>query len=93
MVVIENTRARFEELAKNGFRSLIGNAVNKALMKLARIDCAQTLLLTIPNGYEAGQIVEKARLLNPDITIIVRAHYDDEVRYIRERGAKSYRCW
>ena len=87
LVVIENTRARFEELAKNGFRALIGNAVNKALMKLARIDCAQTLLLTIPNGYEAGQIVEKARALNSEITIIVRAHYDDEVRYIRERGA------
>lgn len=87
IVVIENTRARFEELAKNGFRSLIGNAVNKALMKLARIDCAQTLLVTIPNGYEAGQIIEKARSLNPDITIIVRAYYDDEVRYIRERGA------
>lgn len=56
-------------------------------MKLARIDCAQTLLVTVPNGYEAGQIIEKARSLNPDITIIVRAHYDDEVRYIRERGA------
>ncbi|MGP1955270.1 MAG: NAD-binding protein, partial [Arsenophonus sp. NC-QC1-MAG3] len=66
---------------------LIGNAVNKALMKLARIDCAQTLLVTILNGYEVGQIIEKARSLNPDITIIVRAHYDDEVIYIRERGA------
>ncbi|MGP1959151.1 MAG: YbaL family putative K(+) efflux transporter [Arsenophonus sp. NC-CH8-MAG3] len=87
IVVIENTRSRFEELAKNGFCSLIGNAVNKALMKLARIDCAQTLLVTILNVYEAGQIIEKARSLNPDITIIVRAHYDDEIRYIRERGA------
>ncbi|MGP1928270.1 MAG: YbaL family putative K(+) efflux transporter [Arsenophonus sp. NC-WZS1-MAG3] len=87
IVVIENTRSRFEELTKNGFSSLIGNALNKALMKLARIDCAQTLLVTILNGYEAGQIIEKARSLNPDITIIVRAHYDDEARYIRERGA------
>ncbi|MGP1959668.1 MAG: YbaL family putative K(+) efflux transporter [Arsenophonus sp. NC-TX2-MAG3] len=87
IVVIENTRSRFEELTKNGFSSLIGNAVNKALMKLARIDCAQTLLVTILNGYEVGQIIEKARSLNPDITIIVRAHYDDEVIYIRERGA------
>ncbi|AMA64943.1 Inner membrane protein YbaL [Candidatus Arsenophonus lipoptenae] len=87
LVIIENTRARFEELSRNGFRSLIGNAVSKTLMRLARIDCAQTLLLTIPNGYEAGQIVEKARLLNPDLTIIVRAHYDDEIRYISERGA------
>ncbi|MGP1947357.1 MAG: YbaL family putative K(+) efflux transporter [Arsenophonus sp. NC-PG7-MAG3] len=87
IVVIENARSRFEELTKNGFSSLIGNAVNKALMKLARIDCAQTLLVTILNRYEAGQIIEKARSLNPDITIIVCAHYDDEVRYIRERGA------
>ncbi|MFP3014578.1 MAG: YbaL family putative K(+) efflux transporter [Arsenophonus sp.] len=87
IVVIENTRARFEELSKNGFHALVGNAANKSVMNLARINCAKTILLTIPNSYEAGQIVEKARSLNPNITIIVRAHYDNEVKYMREHGA------
>lgn len=87
LVVVEDTRARFEELAENGFSAILGNGANKDIISLARIECAKTLLLTIPNGYEAGEIVANAKTLNPDITVIVRAHYDDEVSFIKERGA------
>ncbi|OBU10810.1 YbaL family putative K(+) efflux transporter [Morganella psychrotolerans] len=87
VVVIEDTRARFEELAERGFASVMGNAVSPDVLELARADCARSLLLTIPNGYEAGEIVAKARALNDHMTIIVRAHYDDERTYIMERGA------
>ncbi len=47
------------------------------------------LLLTIPNGYEAGEIVASAREKCPNIEIIARAHYDDEVDYIIDRGANQ----
>lgn len=87
VVVVEDTRARFEELAENGFSAILGNGANKEIISLARIECAKTLLLTIPNGYEAGEIVATAKEMNPDITVIVRAHYDDEVSFIKERGA------
>ncbi|MDC9595910.1 YbaL family putative K(+) efflux transporter [Xenorhabdus anantnagensis] len=86
VVVIEDTRARFEEIGEMGISAIIGNAANKEIMALARLDCACTLFLTIPNGYEAGEIVANAREIRPDINIIVRAHYDDEVTYIKERG-------
>ncbi|WP_375084106.1 YbaL family putative K(+) efflux transporter [Providencia sp. SKLX074055] len=87
VVVVEDTRARFEELAENGFSAILGNGANKEIISLARIECAKTLLLTIPNGYEAGEIVATAKEMNPDVTVIVRAHYDDEVSFIKERGA------
>ncbi|MBP6123184.1 MULTISPECIES: YbaL family putative K(+) efflux transporter [Providencia] len=87
LVVVEDTRARFEELAENGFSAILGNGANKDIISLARIECAKTLLLTIPNGYEAGEIVATAKEINPDVTVIVRAHYDDEVSFIKERGA------
>lgn len=87
LVVVEDTRAKFEELAENGFSAILGNGANKDTINLARIECAKTLLLTIPNGYEAGEIVANAKALNPGITVIVRAHYDDEVSFIKERGA------
>lgn len=87
LVVVEDTRAKFEELAENGFSAILGNGANKDTINLARIECAKTLLLTIPNGYEAGEIVANAKALNPSITVIVRAHYDDEVSFIKERGA------
>ncbi|HHR6131247.1 TPA: YbaL family putative K(+) efflux transporter [Providencia alcalifaciens] len=87
LVVVEDTRARFEELAENGFSAILGNGASKDILSLARIECAKSLLLTIPNGYEAGEIVATAKELNPNITVVVRAHYDDEVSFIRERGA------
>ncbi|MDC9613553.1 YbaL family putative K(+) efflux transporter [Xenorhabdus khoisanae] len=89
VVVIEDTRARFEELGEMGISAVMGNAANKDIMALARLDCACALFLTIPNGYEAGEIVANAREIRPDISIIVRAHYDDEVTYITERGTNQ----
>ena len=38
---------------------------------------------------EAGEIVASARAKRPNIEIIARAHYDDEVAYITDRGANQ----
>ena len=87
LVVIENSRPRVEALREQGISTVLGNAANQEIMDLARLDCARWLLVTIPNGYEAGEIVASARAKRPNIEIIARAHYDDEVTYILERGA------
>ncbi|MFS7245560.1 YbaL family putative K(+) efflux transporter [Rahnella inusitata] len=87
LVVIENSRPRVEALREQGISTVLGNAANQEIMDLARLDCARWLLVTIPNGYEAGEIVASARIKRPNIEIIARAHYDDEVTYIMERGA------
>jgi len=89
LVVIENSRPRVEALREQGISTVLGNAANQEVMDLARLDCARWLLVTIPNGYEAGEIVASARTKRPNIEIIARAHYDDEVRYIMERGANE----
>ncbi|MBA2815319.1 YbaL family putative K(+) efflux transporter [Candidatus Pantoea persica] len=86
-VVVENSRPRVEALREQGVRAVLGNAVRAETMELARLDCARWLLLTIPNGYESGEIVTTAREKFADIEIIARAHYDDEVEYIMARGA------
>lgn len=87
IVVVENSRPRVEALREQGIKAVLGNAARADTMELARLDCARWLLLTIPNGYEAGEIVTAAREKRPNIEIIARAHYDDEVEYIMERGA------
>lgn len=86
-VVVENSRPRVEALREQGIRAVLGNAVRAETMELARLDCARWLLLTIPNGFESGEIVTTAREKFNDIEIIARAHYDDEVEYIMARGA------
>lgn len=87
IVVVENSRPRVEALREQGISAVSGNAARADTMDLARLDCARWLLLTIPNGYEAGEIVTAAREKRPTIEIIARAHHDDEVNYITERGA------
>ncbi|MFZ4834456.1 YbaL family putative K(+) efflux transporter [Rouxiella sp. Mn2063] len=87
LVVIENSRPRVEALREKGIIAVLGNSANSEIMDLARLDCARWLLVTIPNGYEAGEIVAAARAKRPNIEIIARAHYDDEVTYIMDRGA------
>ncbi|WKV52019.1 MULTISPECIES: YbaL family putative K(+) efflux transporter [Dickeya] len=87
MVVIETSRARVDALREQGIKTVLGNATRPDIMDIARLDCACWLLLTIPNGYEAGEIVAAARARRPDLKIIARAHYDDEVAYITEHGA------
>ncbi|MCZ4059056.1 Kef family K(+) transporter [Pantoea sp. LMR881] len=86
-VVVENSRPRVEALREQGIKAVLGNAARSDTMELARLDCARWLLLTIPNGYEAGEVVTAAREKYQTIEIIARAHYDDEVDYILERGA------
>ncbi|MBV4366097.1 YbaL family putative K(+) efflux transporter [Erwinia phyllosphaerae] len=87
IVVVENSRARVEALREQGISAVLGNAARTDVMELARLDCASWLLLTIPDGFEAGEIVAAAREKHPAIEIIARAHYDEEVSYITERGA------
>ncbi|OAT34701.1 YbaL family putative K(+) efflux transporter [Proteus myxofaciens] len=96
LVIIENSRKKFAELKEKGLNTVLGNASTKDSLALARVDCAKSLLLTIPNGYEAADIAETARGMNPDLNIIVRAHFDDiivranydeEASFIREKGA------
>ncbi|EKN6254451.1 TPA: Kef family K(+) transporter [Yersinia enterocolitica] len=89
LVVIENSRPRVEALREQGINAVLGNAASADIMSLARLDCARWLLLTIPNGYEAGEIVASARIKRLDLEIIARAHYDDEVVYISDRGANQ----
>nr|UKE83217.1 Kef family K(+) transporter [Pectobacterium sp. PL152] len=89
IVVIENSRTRVDALREQGIKAVLGNATKPEIMDIARLDCARWLLLTIPNGYEAGEIVAAAREKRADLEIIARAHYDDEVSYITEHGANE----
>lgn len=87
LVVIEMQRTRVDALREQDVSVVYGNAARPDVLALARLESARWLFLTIPNGYEAGEIVAAAREQRPDLAIIARAHYDDEVTYILEHGA------
>ncbi len=87
ILVIEE-RVPLAELARGqGIEVISGNGAKEALIKAANLEKARWLFVAIPNGFEAGQIVEQARKLNPGLKIIARAHSDAEVAHLQKHGA------
>lgn len=87
VVVIENDDERVARLQREGFTAINGNAAAQEILEEAEIAQAHGLLVAIPNAFEGGQIVAKARAVNPGLLIIARAHSAEEVIHLRSNGA------
>lgn len=65
----------------------MGNAARASVLRATNPAAARSLVIAIPEAFEAGQIVEQARVANADIQIIARAHSDAEVDHLKALGA------
>ena len=72
---------------ERGYEVMTGNAAEPGILEAAGVATARRLLVAVPDGFEAGQILERARAINPDIQIIARAHSDEEVKHLISHGA------
>ena len=88
-VVIEGDAERIRELHERGIPFVDGNAANREVLADAHPESATTLVIAIPNAFEAGRIVKKARDANPRLAIVARAHSDAETSHLRELGADT----
>jgi CPA2 family monovalent cation:H+ antiporter-2 len=87
LLVIEDSPGPIERLRGLGVETISGNAAAPGLLEAANLPVASGLLVAIPDGFEGGQIVAKARALVPNLTIIARAHSDEEVAHLKYHGA------
>ena len=87
LVVIENNKNLIGQLRSDGIDTILGNVAEPAVLDSARVTDATFLISAIPNTFEAGVAIERARSLNPSIEIVARAHSEAEVEYLRQRGA------
>ncbi len=88
-LVIEDSDKRIAELRAQGIEVLSGNAVSRETLGLANIAGARSLVIAIPNAFEACSIAEQGRTINPSILIVARAHSDAEVDELRQYGADT----
>ena len=70
-----------------GLEVMDGNAADPQVLAAAAIGQAKRVVVAIPDGFEAGGVVQEARRCNPDIVIIARAHSDAEVEHLQRLGA------
>lgn len=87
LFVIEDSAGPIERLRSEGVEALSGNAAAPGMLEAANVAGAKGLLVAIPDGFEGGQIVAKARAIAANLPIIARAHSDDEVAHLKHHGA------
>ena len=88
-LLIEDSEKMVGVARAAGIEVVVGNAATPEALALANIEAARLLIVAIPNTFEAGQVVEQSRRLNPDLTIVARGHADEDGAYLRELGANE----
>jgi CPA2 family monovalent cation:H+ antiporter-2 len=88
-LVIEERDDAVEELRKAGIAFLEGNGASDVVLAAANLGGALILYVAIPEAFEAGQIVERARALRSDLPIVARSHFDAETEHLEKLGATS----
>jgi CPA2 family monovalent cation:H+ antiporter-2 len=87
VVVIETSDSGLAKAREDGAEVFEGNAASKEMLTAANIAGARRLFVTVPDAFEAGQVVEQARALNPALEILARAHSDAAVEHLEKLGA------
>lgn len=85
--VIDETEEQIDRMRDRSIEGLAGNVMT--LLHTANLPKAAALVVSLPNGFESGQIVEQARAANPNIFIVARAQSQAEADYLRKYGASD----
>lgn len=88
-LVIEDNPGAIERLRQEGIEVISGNAAAPGLLQAANLGAAHGLLVAIPDAFEGGQIVAKARTISTTLPIIARAHSEEEIAHLKHHGANS----
>ncbi|RDZ29562.1 YbaL family putative K(+) efflux transporter [Lysobacter silvisoli] len=87
LVVIDGEESLIAKARAAGLPAILGNAANERVLREAVPERATTVMLAIPQALEAGEIIAKLREIKPELSIVARAHSDNEVRHLIEHGA------
>ncbi|MFN5483246.1 MAG: YbaL family putative K(+) efflux transporter [Bradyrhizobium sp.] len=86
-LAVEASDDMVAKLKQRGIEALMGNAARASVLRATNPAGARSLVIAIPEAFEAGPIVEQARAANAGIQIIARAHSDAEVDHLKGLGA------
>ena len=89
LLVISDEDDAAEAARQAGAEVVVGNAASPEVLSAANLPAARRLFCTLPEIFEAGQVVQQARAANPRLEILARAHSDEAVTYLSDLGADS----
>jgi CPA2 family monovalent cation:H+ antiporter-2 len=86
-IVAEQNRERVEALRKEGMAAVYGDAAgDPGTLIQAHIVDAAMLVIATPDTVDVRKMTTIARMLNPDIEIIVRTHSESEMELLESDG-------
>jgi CPA2 family monovalent cation:H+ antiporter-2 len=88
-VVVESDAEKVDDLHRRRVPVLYGDASNSDILKVARLDRARALVVTIPDDAAAAIVVGGARHLAPELPIVARASTQASVAELLRLGAKD----
>ncbi len=87
VVVIEDDADLIAKARAAGLHAVRGNAASERVMLEAAPARAKLAVFAIPNALEAGETIARLKVINPEITVLARAHSDNEVKHLLAHGA------
>ena len=94
--LVQTDRGRIDDkedtvsgLRDQGLEAIDGNAAHPNIITGANLMAARCLLVAVADAFEGGQIVQQARVINPSLLIIARAHSEAEAEHLKTHGATS----
>jgi CPA2 family monovalent cation:H+ antiporter-2 len=87
LFVMDESEDVVQALRDQGVEAVSANAVTN--LKVANLEKARCLLVAIHENFEAGQIVEQARAIAPNLVILARGHSEAEKLHLESCGATS----
>lgn len=87
LLVIDEKEETVAKLKANGIEAVAGNAT--VMIKSVNLEEARTLLVAVPDTFEASQIIEQAKAVNPSLHVLARAHSDAEADHLYAYGADA----
>ena len=86
-VVADENRELIEKLRERGIHAVAGNGSDPAVLIQAHIARAYMLVIATPDTFHVRQMIEIARMLNPNIETVMRTHSDEEAAMLRKENA------
>ena len=81
-VVAEQNRGIVETLRAHEIPAVSGDASDPAVLIQAHIHRAGMLVIATPDSFAARKMVETARMLNPNVEVVIRTHSDEEAELL-----------
>ena len=89
LVVVEEDGDRVMQARADGLLVVRGNATNTAVLEEARAAHAKLAIVAVPQALQAAEVVSHLKRMAPDITVLARAHSEQGVALMLQRGAEA----